>query len=324
MTTQAILPMSLGDIFDRLIKLIGRTWLRNLILAALVLVVPVLIFSVGMNGFFSYIADLTRDQSKGGDIDPQSVFMMLGHMMMFFFGLLLLMLASAAATLGVTATTCAEMAGEEMGWQQAFQRTFSVRYLRFIGMSILRALAIGGLIAIPYILIIVAIAMRSIGFGLFAGLTLVAGGCVALYVGIRWSFVVPAIAWEDAGVVAAFRRSWTLVKNNWWRVFGILLLMGIITSFAISLVMTPVYLIAFWKFFALLFERIGSGEIQNPDPTIFLEAFRSFGLGIGLATGLSTILEMLISPLYVVVLYYDLQARRGEFDTTGSADTLPA
>ncbi len=314
MTTQAILPMSLGDIFDRLIKLIGKTWLRNLIVAVLILILPALILGFSMNGFFSHIGEIARQQSNGGEVDPQGVFEMLGHMTVFFLGLLLFMLASGASTIGVTAISCSEMSGQEMGWQEAIRRSFSVRFARLIGMSILRALAFGGMIAIPYILIIVAIAIKSIGFGLLAGLLLVVGGCFALYIGIRWSFVVPAIAWEDAGVMASFRRSWMLVKENWWRVLGILILLGLITSFAVSLVMTPVYIAAFWNFFTTMFERIGTGEVERPDPTVFLEAFRSFGLSIGFVTGLSAILEMLISPLYVVVLYFDLRARKGEFD----------
>lgn len=45
----------------------------------------------------------------------------------------------------------------------------------------------------------------------------------AIYFAVRWSFIRQAIVVEGCGVKAAFTRSSVLVRENWWRVLGILL-----------------------------------------------------------------------------------------------------
>ncbi|HTP14110.1 MAG TPA: glycerophosphoryl diester phosphodiesterase membrane domain-containing protein [Bacteroidota bacterium] len=315
MSTQPIAPMTLGDIFDRLFKLIGKTWLRNLIIASVILIIPVLMMAFSMNGFLSAVARMAEEQNYGDEFATPGFVELLGHIAVFILGLLIFLFATAAARLGITIVSCAEVVGEPLDWREALGRSFGVRYARIIGASVLTALAIGGLVGIPYIVIIVAIAVRSIVLGLLGGLSLLILGCLAVYIGIRWSFLVPAVAWEDLGVMASFRRSWSLVENNWWRVLGILLLMGIITSFVVSLVLAPVYVVAFLSFFAGMFSHLGNMQSEQESPRIILDGIRSFGFGIGLLSGISSILQLLISPLYVVILYFDLRARKGEFQT---------
>ncbi|HEY6951031.1 MAG TPA: hypothetical protein VI758_01420 [Bacteroidota bacterium] len=323
MTTVPIVPMSLGDIFDRLFKLIGKTWIRNLILACVILIVPVLILTVGMNAFFSSIAALAKENEPGEHLAPHQLFAMLGSMGWFFLGLFLFLLASAASTLSITIVSCAEMSGEPMTWQEALDRTFGIRLARQIGVSVIQAVAFSGLILVPYVMLIVAIAMRSTMLGLLGGCLLLACIPIVVFLFIRWAFTTPALGWESLGVFASFRRSWGLVTNNWWRVFGILLLMSIIVSFATSLVMTPVYLITLWKFFASYFEMIGSQGSELRDPSVFLEGLHSFALGIGIVAGLSSVLQMLVTPLYHVVLYFDLRARNNEFSQPSPLGTQP-
>ncbi len=50
----------------------------------------------------------------------------------------------------------------------------------------------------------------------------------AIYFAIRWSFIRQAIVVEGCGIKAAFARSSALVRENWWRVLGILLVTGLI------------------------------------------------------------------------------------------------
>ncbi len=312
--------MTLGDIFDKLFKLIGRTWLQNLILALVILAVPLVILAFSVNGLLSGIVSMAEEQNNGAEVGIGGLFAILGQLALFGIGLVIFMLGTVAARLGITTITCAEMAGEPVDWRQALTRALGVRYARLLGAEILMILAIGGMVGIPYALLIVSIAVRSITLGLVAGFMLVVFGCLGVYIAIRWSFLVPVIAWEDAGVTAAFRRSWALVRDQWWRVFGIVLLLGIVTSFAVSLVLAPVYIATFLSFFSSMFRHAGDFHAEQTDPRIFLEGFRTFGFGIGVLSGLSSLLQLLIAPLYIVVLYFDLRARKGEFSapaTTG-------
>ena len=49
-----------------------------------------------------------------------------------------------------------------------------------------------------------------------------------IYISVRLCVVAPAVVVEGHRGMDAMRRSWDLVKDNWWRVLGILLVVGII------------------------------------------------------------------------------------------------
>ncbi|MCJ7511120.1 MAG: glycerophosphoryl diester phosphodiesterase membrane domain-containing protein [Dehalococcoidia bacterium] len=65
---------------------------------------------------------------------------------------------------------------------------------------------------------------------------------IAVYLLIRWLFFGQAIMLEDAGAGEAFKRSGDLVAGFWWRVFGILLVIGLVSLVPVafvSLVLLP-------------------------------------------------------------------------------------
>jgi hypothetical protein len=256
---------------------------------------------------------MAEQREIGEQIAAEGIFAVLGNMAWFFFALFIFLIGTAMVTLAVTIVGCSEMSGQQISWQEALSRTFGMRLLRLFGQYILQGLLFAALILVPYIILITAIALGSLLLGLAAGALLFASVLAVIYLATSWTFTVPTIGWEEADVIQSLRRSWLLVKANWWRVFGILLLMSIILSFAISLIMTPIYLIALWNFFVSYFQMLDSLGAGRPDPSVLFENLRSMGIGLGVVSGLSTILEMLVRPLYVTVLYFDLRARKGEF-----------
>ena len=67
-------------------------------------------------------------------------------------------------------------------------------------------------------------ALRHIGF--------------AVWLGVLWAMTTPAYVLEGIPALRSFRRSAELVRGQWWRVFGILLLGGLISvvvSFVLAL-----------------------------------------------------------------------------------------
>ena len=52
---------------------------------------------------------------------------------------------------------------------------------------------------------------------------------LVLYYGVRWSLAIPVIFLENAGPVAALKRSGNLVEGRWFQVFGVWLVLGIVT-----------------------------------------------------------------------------------------------
>jgi hypothetical protein len=53
---------------------------------------------------------------------------------------------------------------------------------------------------------------------------------VFVWLVVRWVVAVPALLAEDVGPIRALDRSWTLTRDHWWRLFGILVLIYLLTS----------------------------------------------------------------------------------------------
>jgi hypothetical protein len=73
-----------------------------------------------------------------------------------------------------------------------------------------------------------------------------------IYVMVRLWVVAPAVVVEDRRGMDAVRRSWGLVKDNWWRILGITIVVGIIAGIAGAILSVPGTLIA---------DSTGSGPI---------------------------------------------------------------
>ncbi|MGZ4625584.1 MAG: glycerophosphoryl diester phosphodiesterase membrane domain-containing protein [Kineosporiaceae bacterium] len=119
------------------------------------------------------------------------------------------------------------------------------RLLAALGVSLLTGLlaTLAGLaLLIPGILALVAGASELGAVLLLVGA--VGAVVVALLLWVRWSLAAPALVLERASVTTAMRRSWHLVNGSAWRVFGILLLAGIIVSIGQAIITVPFGLLA--------------------------------------------------------------------------------
>lgn len=114
------------------------------------------------------------------------------------------------------------------------------RLLALLGFTALEALGAIALIAVV-VLIIVGVAVAANGAAAFligAPLVLVLAAAL-IYVGTMLSFAPPLIVLERLGVVQAITRSFTLVRNGFWRVLGIRLLSAIVTGMVAGAVAVP-------------------------------------------------------------------------------------
>lgn len=323
MPSLSLSPMTLGDVFDRLFKLIGKTWLRNLTVAIIILGPAALIMAIVADSAFSELAAMMQDRRYGSTLSPTDITSLLGFALWFAIGLTLMIIGSVIATVAITIVACAEMSGESLSWQEALSRSFHTRVMKVIGQYILEGLLLGAIVIIPYALLIVGIATDSGALGFFGGFLLLIAVLAAVYLGISFAFTVPAISWEDADIIESFKRSWSLVRGRWWRTFGILVLMSLMVSFALSIIMTPLYMVVFWDFFKAYFEVIAGMSEGRNDPSLVVNMIQSLGFGVGIVSGISSILQMIITPLYTVVMYFDLRARHGEFSQSPSTVGIP-
>ncbi|MBI1805586.1 MAG: hypothetical protein HYR76_00880 [Ignavibacteria bacterium] len=306
-----ILPMQLGDIFDRIFKLIGKTFTRSAMVAVVILLPVSLLMAFAMEMLFSNLADIIRETATQGTHGPEQVLSLIGPYLLFFASLSLQLLAVLACTIGVTTIASAEMMGSHSSWEEALRKTMGRRFFRALGQILLQFLAAIGLFMIPIFLFVMG---KVSGWFVFLGVIALLI-CIPFIIKlvVQWYFAVTAIAIEDRGVFDSFDRSSFLVSGQWWRVLGIVILMALIIQFAISLVSAPINLIALWGFFSKYFQMIASMKIGKPDPLASAEMLESMGFGFGVVTALAQFLSVLVSPLVTTVLYFDLRARKGEF-----------
>ncbi|NLT07437.1 MAG: hypothetical protein GXY03_14170 [Solirubrobacterales bacterium] len=80
------------------------------------------------------------------------------------------------------------------------------------------------------------VVLPLIGAGILAGIGIAIGMILLVIPGLIlltfWSVIAPAIVVERTGVLAAFSRSWNLVKGNAWRVFGVIVAVFLIVGIA--------------------------------------------------------------------------------------------
>ena len=147
-----------------------------------------------------------------------------------------------------------------------------------------------GFIALVFLFFIVGAIVFAIGLVLLV-LPGLAVFCFGVFLAIRWSLSVAGMMAEDLGPIQGLKRSWNLVKGQWFRTFGILFIVG---------VMQAVIGFALGFLFGLIASAVTSGDVQ-----------------LAVVSAGSTLLQALISPITtiaIVLLYFDLRVRKEGLD----------
>jgi hypothetical protein len=88
---------------------------------------------------------------------------------------------------------------------------------------------------------------RVLGSGILIFLLLMVGImlCVipGIYLGVVSYLIIPIIVIENSSFSYAFNKSFRLIKNNWWLVFGVIFIMSLIVGIASSIVTMPITLV---------------------------------------------------------------------------------
>ena len=142
----------------------------------------------------------------------------------------------------------------------------------------------------------------------FGGIAyLIVSTAISSILGMKVYLSIPSLVLEDRGPIKAVERSWQLTNGYFWQTMG--------RYFAITMIGAAVIMVPFM--FALVattmvVKESGEGNI--------LGAMQDFGtmMTVFLFFLPSLILMMLvlvIEPIYRSEVFYDLRARKGEFDT---------
>lgn len=216
-----IQPRSFGDSLSDLIHMLGKVW-RPLLMPALitsVLVAAISYLVLTSTGAIDFI-DLAFNDPEAIETLTDDQLADLGR----DFTLAFLWIAAASGLLyGFLYLVAARAVGEELSAEPSGKSVVGVAFAALL----------------PW-----AVSLVLISFGIIVGLTLLI--IPGIWFGIAMSMVAPVLVVEDTGPVAAMRRSFDIVRRNWWETFGFLMLIGLIGGSAtqlIQLVAVPLFVV---------------------------------------------------------------------------------
>jgi hypothetical protein len=237
---------------------------------------------------------------------------------------LLVAVATGLVSLAIMAQGTAVLHGETLSLGDGIRRGLR-RFWPWLGMSILKGLALGGIMVVAFIpvaiLIGIAVAISAAATSggragdlaaVGLGLGIICGYGVAillillpwLYLSARWVASVPALVVEERGATASLGRSWSLTRRRTWRCVGYVFLLGLLTFLIVSLPLLVV---------------------QQVLIAVLPLSARAFT--VGLSQVLSTILGVFWQPLNaaaVLLLYFDLRVRAEDYDLAVRVEALAA
>jgi hypothetical protein len=116
---------------------------------------------------------------------------------------------------------------------------------RLVGLTLLDLLLWTLLVAVPVLVGVLAGAQAGVPIGFVVGVPLfLVASAVGLFVQIRFfQLAAPALVLERTGVFASLRRAGRLSRGQWWRIFGILLLTGLVVGVVGQVVAVPLALV---------------------------------------------------------------------------------
>jgi uncharacterized membrane protein YesL len=269
-TPVTLRPMAAGDILDAAFGLYRKHFRTQFIIVAMVNV-PLLALSLGLS-LVTPLSAALPSAAQFGLLAATSMLSIIAGLLSFA--------ANVLQTSALVQAVSEQYFGRPVTWRQAYRQTFRHGASLLVG-SILLGVTVGVIVACSIFMCFVpAIVLLP------PLLT-------------RWLFMYQGIMLEDLDAVESLRRSWHLVRGQFWRTLGIGLALGVL-YYLISI--GPTYLVLF-----LALSLSGAEWI------------------ILLSSALSGVISMLFTPVLVgslTILYYDLRMRQEGFDLLWLANEI--
>ncbi|AXK36269.1 hypothetical protein DVA86_30470 [Streptomyces armeniacus] len=177
---------------------------------------------------------------------------------------------------------------------------------RMLGLTMLVLLIVTGAVVAGFAPgLAIALAGAEVGGSLLAVLGGLAGLVAAVWLWVRYCLSAPALMLEKQGVVAALRRSAKLVRNSWWRTFGIQLLAVLLVTVVGFIVQIPASVVA-----SVVDGEGPAGMFTSTDFSVSWTYLIIVGIGAVIASAVTLPLSAGITAL----LYMDQRIRREALD----------
>ncbi len=294
---------AVGELLDSAFTLYRRN-VRLILAITVVAQLPLALFSYLVYQLTGISGTTTRLQqlSASGTLTPHQLSALgpsLAAVLGVVLGIALLQslvvqpVATAAMTRAVGDIYLDHRTGVGSAYRAVGQRIWSV-----VGVALLLFVVGVALVAVTLGLLLVSLYVLGSGGAAVLVVLLPAAVVAAIVLYTHWLFAAPIVMLERVGARAALRRSWHLARGSALRVFGITVLVGLITGFLSAIV----------------------GALLGVATQVGDESLRL--LLNQMATLVIAVLIQPISFIVVVLLYYDLRIRREAFDIEMLAATI--
>ncbi len=297
-------PLGLGEVLDGAVGVLRRYPRPALGLAALVALVSTICNTILLvTAFEPFLEVDTAALDRGDTAALQDAIG--GALAGASLTLLVSLVSGAVMTGAMTAVVGKAVLGEPMTFGQAWAQVRS-RLLPLIGLALLVLVVVAGTFLAGMAAGVAVIAGLG-GTGALVGVPLVLAGAVAaVWLYVRLSLAPCALVLERTGIGASLRRSAVLVRRDWRRVFGVLLLTVVIGTFVSQVVQLP-------------FAALGAGSLTGIfDPDTDVLGTRSLVLS-AIGSGLATTLVAPFTAGVRALLYVDRRIRAEGLDVSLSA-----
>ncbi|MEU3078600.1 oxidoreductase [Streptomyces laurentii] len=309
-------PLRVGDLLGGAFSAYGRYWKPLLGIAAIAYGgAGVLVGGALLAVYGSVIDNLERldalpDDANPGFADFQALLVAFGSV--WLLGMLGMLVATALINAAVPAVIQDAVLGRPARFGTVLRRAWS-RLGAVIGSVVLSTLAAvlpGLLLILAFVLTMVQVVVNPDDSGTASAVTAIlsvlfalATFPLALWLWVKFSLAPAAAVIENQGPMAALRRSAHLVRGSWWRIFGCVVLIGLIVGVVGGMVQEFVSILAMVPMTSL-----ASGDHEN------MRASFSTLWGVMLTAGaVGLVVQILLAPLQPLVvslLYIDQRIRK--------------
>ncbi|MFD8592509.1 glycerophosphoryl diester phosphodiesterase membrane domain-containing protein [Streptomyces sp. NPDC059637] len=304
-------PLGLGEILDGSVSTLRAHWRTVLGISLVVSVVTQAALGVASWWTLNDLADRFEEFEASAATSQAPSF---GEVMALFTGvfttngvaalvqLVSTCIATALLTMVVSRAVLGRPVSTGLAWQEARPRLGAMFGLTLL----LTLLSVGvlGVGAVPGVLLLVAGNELAAAGTFFLGMT--AAFFALVWLMIRYSLAVPALMLEKQGILKAMSRSARLVRGSWWRVFGVLVLTGILTSIVVMIVSMP------FSLFSMAANGDSMTDFLNGGAPMRMSAAAVAISGVGGVIGYTITLP--INAGVTTLLYVDQRIRREALD----------
>lgn len=319
-TTSFIQRYTFADFFDRLFRMLRYTWKTSLFGGLTLLAVPSLLIALLIPPALAGLSEMAVEAQSFDDAQAvRALWAMAG-----WNGVLVLVAVATGiltklASLAVAHRTRDAATGRESRWTECIAEAFTSSLWRTIVQTFLKGLMLTAVIVVPTVIVVIAATLGGGGAAPLAiGMTLVYIGVTIASLWIIFSLLFSdyAVVFDGARTISGLRKSSQLVRGNWWRVFGISLLLTIALSFATGLITTPIVSASFLPSIGRMLEAGMEGSLTDEAVVRLFSNSAGLGVGIAISTMIQQLAVLLFMPVFYSLFYIDLKVRAGELGTS--------